>query len=162
MEKKDVKKGSVSAIFISRAKGTGRERISSGVFRENHGLEGDAWSGPGDRQVVILTQEVRQAVENDSRKGICFSRFKETLQIRGVPADLIEKGTRMSIGEVLIEVSRKGKSCFPDCEIVQSGSICAMKKNALFARILQTGQISEGDSVILLGTKHDECASSLI
>lgn len=150
MDEKHMKNATVSALFISRGKGTPRERISQGIFRENHGLEGDAWSGPGDRQLVILSQEARQAVEQDSRNGLCFSHFHETLQIGGIPFERIEKGMRIKIGEVLIEVSRKGKSCFPDCEIVQSGAICDLRKNAVFARILQTGKISEGDPVHLI------------
>lgn len=149
MENSNSNEGFVSALYISREKGQPRDRISQGFFREDHGLEGDAWSGPGDRQVVILSKKARLSVEDDIRNGLCYPRFKETLQICGVLMNQLVEGSRLEIGDVLLEISRIGKSCFSECEIVQSGSICAMKKNALFARVLKEGIISEGDSVTL-------------
>ncbi len=142
-------KGSVSALFISREKGQSRERIESGFFRQDHGLEGDSWSAPGERQVVLLSKERRDAVTEDSRVGLCYNRFHETLQFTGLPLEEAETGTRFRAGEALLEITRTGKRCFPECKIVRSGAVCPLKKGAVFARVLESGRIAAGDPVAL-------------
>ena len=141
--------GFVSALYISRAKGEPREQIRQGRFLAGHGLEGDAWSGPGDRQVVILTRRARLDVEEDIRHGLCYPRFKETLQLDGLPAAAFPVGERFRAGEALLEVAARGKRCFAECEIVLAGAVCSMRKNAVFARVLETGVIAVGDAVVL-------------
>jgi MOSC domain-containing protein YiiM len=139
--------GTVSAIYISRAKGQPREEIPRGQFLLNHGLDGDAWSGPGDRQVLMLTKKARQDVDADTRNGLCYSRFKETLQIEELPLENFPLGTQLRAGEAVFEIAEKGKRCFPECEIIRSGSRCALKRNAVFLRVLQSGSVSVGDPV---------------
>ena len=140
----------VSALYISREKGKPRVQIEEGLFKKDHGLEGDVRSGAGGRQVVMLSRSVRMGVDNDSRRGLCFSRFKETLQIDGSVSETLFPGVKFKVGEAVLEITGKGKRCFPECEIVQSGAQCGLKSGVLFARVLQTGTVHRDDAVQIL------------
>ena len=142
--------GFVSAIYISTEKGSSRKEISCGDFKAGHGLEGDAWSGPGDRQVVILSRKRRLAVEEDIRNGLCYPKFMETLQIDGLLIETFSVGTRFQAGEAVMEISRVGKRCFKECEVVQSGAVCSLSRGAVFARVLQPGRVCRDDEVRIL------------
>lgn len=140
--------GRVSGLFISRAKGAPREALARGFFRVDHGLEGDAWSGPGDRQVLLLSEEARRAVTEDPREGLCFARFKETLQVEGFPLAELPVGGRFQAGGAVFETAAKGKRCFPECGIIRDGGpCCALKGAALFARVVREGFTGPGDPV---------------
>ncbi len=148
---KDSPSGYVSALYISKEKGHPREEIREGYFKENFGLEGDSWSGAGDRQVVILSRKRRLDVEDDIRNGLCFPRFKETLQVDGIPLEEYAPGTQFQAGEALLEIAGVGKRCFGECEVIQSGGeVCSLKKGAVFARVLKSGMIRKNDGVKIL------------
>ena len=147
--------GFVSALFLSQEKGTPRQEISEGYFKSDHGLEGDAWSGPGDRQVVILSHRRRQDVLDDIRNGLCYSKFMETLQVAELALEECPVGTQFSAGEAVLEITRVGKRCFKECEVVQSGSFCSLRKGAVFARVLQSGKIRRDDRIKILQTNPE-------
>ena len=59
----------------------------------------------------------------------------------------LAEGTRFSAGDVLMEVTEFNKRCFPECKIIQSGSVCVLLENVLIARVVKTGKMSVGDMV---------------
>jgi len=140
----------VSGIFIKRKKEDLREECPGGRFLENFGLEGDINSGEGPRQVCLLRKEDREAFEQDTRDGLCFKRFRETLQIEGLSPGALEKGSILQIGEARLRVTIKGKKCWPDCRIIQAGEICSLAGTVRFLEVIRTGKILKGDAVILL------------
>ncbi len=148
-------RGFVSALFLSKEKGTPRLEIPEGYFRSEYGLEGDAWSGPGDRQVVILSQRRRQDVLDDVRNGLCYPKFMETLQVGGLALEACSIGTKFLAGEALMEITGVGKRCFKECEVVQSGSVCSLRKGAVFARVIQSGRIRRDDDIQILQTNPE-------
>lgn len=139
--------GHVSAIFIKKEKDSPRQEISEGEFKENYGLVGDVNSAEGPRQVCLLRKEDRDLVTADSRNGLCFGRFLETVQIEGIPLETLTKDNWFRIGDAILKVTVIGKKCWPDCEIIQSKSTCALPKAARFMGVLESGIIRVGDEV---------------
>jgi len=140
----------VTALYLCREKGVPRMDIEEGLFRTDHGLEGDCYSRPGDRQVTLLDARARRMTDEDTREGLCYARFRETLQLGGLSLKDLPAGTRIRAGEVLLEISAKGKRCFPECAILQTGVKCALAEGAAFARVLEGGRIRKGDPVEIL------------
>jgi hypothetical protein len=66
--------GKVLAINISGRKGVMKTETPEAVLRENHGIEGDAHSGPGIRQVSLLANEsvdkIRDRIDLDLQKTL--------------------------------------------------------------------------------------------
>lgn len=143
----DQKTGVVREIRISREKGRPREEVSEGFFQAGCGLRGDSHSGPGERQVVILGIEGRQRLADSPGEGLCFRKFKETLSTAGIDLFRLERGTRIRIGESVQEISRTGKDCYPECELVRADRPCALSREVVFTRVVVSGTVRKEDPV---------------
>ncbi len=143
----------VTALFIKKEKDNPREEIESGLFVVGRGLEGDLYSGDvdPDRQICVLRREDREAVDADLREGLCFSRFTETLRIEGLELDDLSPGRKLRIGGMTAEVRKRGKRCWPECEIVKTKEPpCALRKGALFMAVIEAGEVRKGDKIVLV------------
>ncbi len=143
--------GKVEAILISREKKTPRIEIDKGVFTQNYGLEGDAYSKEGeDRQVTILSLDGRERVENDTRDGLCFRRFIETVRISGIDMDDLKPKMILRMGKALFEVTKYRKKCYPECGIIKTRTTCALVADARFLKVIQSGIVKKGDTVEMI------------
>ena len=146
-ENHQVNSGTVREIRISREKGRPREEIPEGYFQAGFGLRGDSHSGPGERQVVILGIEARRRLADSSGEGLCFRRFKETISTAGIDLSRLEAGAGVRIGESVQEISRTGKDCYPECELVRAEQPCALSREVVFTRVIVSGTVRKGDPV---------------
>jgi len=116
----------------------------------NVGIEGDYHRG-GDRQVSLLSAEVRQWVDAQAQEGLCFRRFRENMlidgSIDGMALDQIESGMLLSVGSAVLRVSGRGKRCFDECALFAKGIPCRLSQCACFAAVTQSGIVRIGDSV---------------
>ncbi|MBA7622374.1 hypothetical protein ES703_29751 [subsurface metagenome] len=80
------------------------------MFRPDHGIEGDAHAGPWHRQVSLLANE---DIETMRGKGIEIScgDFAENITTEGTELAALPIGTRLHLGEVVLEVTQIGKEC---------------------------------------------------
>ena len=143
--------GEVTKIYLCKVKKEPRIEVEEGMFLKNFGLEGDAYSETGvDKQVTVFFDEGRDSLSDEPFSGLCFPRFLETIQIRGIEADGFKTDTEIQVGEVVLKVSKPRKKCYSECEIIQDGRHCALSRDVRFCRVLQTGTIRKGDSVSIL------------
>lgn len=146
------KTGKVLEIYISREKGRPREAIGEGLFRRDFGLVGDAYSGNKDRQVCLIGIEGKEKLEQVKNDGLCIKRFKETITTQGIKLYKFKVGTRIRIGESLMEISRVGKSCFLECSIIKTGKRCSLSNEVVFANVIKGGIIKKGDNIKIILT----------
>ena len=59
-------------------------------------------------------------------------------------------GTRLEIGEALLEVTQIGKECHAHCAIRQQVGDCVMPREGIFAIVLKEGTIRSGDTITVL------------
>ena len=116
------------------------------------GPAGDAYGGPGDRQIVLLGNEEIESLKKDRVLGLCIDRFVPNISISGSFQNLI-KGQKYSIGEAEILISNISKKCHDVCRLrIEEKRICLLPKTARFASILKGGQICINDSVELISS----------
>lgn len=139
--------GVVRELRISRGKGRPRQEIAEGYFQAGSGLRGDSHSGPGERQVVILGTEARRRLADSPGEGLCFRKFKETISTAGIDLSRRPAGTRVRIGESVQEISRTGKDCYPECDLVRADRPCALSREVVFTRVVVSGTVRKGDPV---------------
>ncbi|HET6477811.1 MAG TPA: MOSC domain-containing protein [Dehalococcoidales bacterium] len=138
----------VVAVCTSKKKGTRKQPIAEGQFKEEHGLVGDAHAGVlPNRQVSLLALE-----SIDKMRGLGLELhpgdFAENITIEGIDICKLPVGTRLSIGEdVLLEISQIGKECHTACAIRRQVGQCIMPEEGVFARVLKGGRIRPGDKV---------------
>jgi len=136
----------VVAVCISKNKGERKTPVESVELREEHGIVGDAHAGDWHRQVSLLAQE---SIEKMRRLGLDVDSgdFAENITTRGIDLPSLPVGTRLTVGDVLMEVTQIGKECHTRCAIFHQAGDCVMPKEGIFARVLRGGLVRPGDRI---------------
>jgi MOSC domain-containing protein YiiM len=140
----------VIAVNISEKKGVVKHPIEKGYFKENYGLDGDAHAGSWHRQVSLLGVESIEKMKVSGLNGLCTGKFAENLTTEGIVLFEIPVGTKIKIGEVVMEVTQIGKECHLGCEIRDLVGDCVMPREGIFTRILTGGWIKPGDEIDII------------
>ena len=140
---------SVVAVCISERKGTQKHEVPEIQLKIDHGIVGDAHAGNWHRQVSLLAQESvekMKAVFPDIPVGA----FAENILTEGLTLYTLPVGTRLRVGEVLLEVTQIGKECHAHCAIRQQVGDCVMPREGIFAIVLREGTVRSGDTITVL------------
>lgn len=139
---------SVVAVCKSKKKGTKKESVAQGLFKEDYGLIDDAHADcQTNRQVSLL------AIESiDKMQGLGLNLgpgdFAENITTEGVDLFHLPIGTKIFVGgEVILEVTQIGKECHAACAIRRQVGKCIMPEEGVFARVVEGGLVKPGDRV---------------
>lgn len=143
-------KGKVLSINISEKKGTPKTKINPGVLIEDFGFEGDAHAGKWHRQVSLLAKESIDKSKGLPTDGLCHGVFAENITTEGIELFTIPVGTKLKIGECVIEISQIGKECHEGCAIQKLVGKCVMPREGVFATVLKGGKVFEGDEIEII------------
>lgn len=138
--------GKLMHVCISAKKGIAKHEVPSANFLVEYGMEGDAHAGEWHRQVSLLAH---LDIEFMRAKGLTLmpGAFGENLVIDGINTDELGVGSRLRIGEVLLELTQIGKVCHSHCAIYYTTGDCIMPRTGLFARVLEGGELAPGSPV---------------
>lgn len=137
--------GRVVGLFLSPRHGLAMKPHRQAQARENHGLEGDTHARPDSpRQVLLLESETLEEF------GLAPGALKENIVTAGIRLAGLSAGTRLRIGDALLEVTIDCAPCvFVDS--VQTGLREKIRgRRGTLARVVQSGAIRVGDPVGLL------------
>ena len=139
---------SVVAVCTSKKKGTKKEAIAEGLFKEDYGLIGDAHADcQTNRQVSLLAIESIDKMRHLSLK-LSPGDFAENITVEGIDLCRLPIGTRILVGdEVILEVTQIGKECHAACAIRRQVGQCIMPEEGVFARVIQGGSVRPEDKV---------------
>ena len=139
----------VIAVCISEKKGTMKHPVDSVQLKKEHGIIGDAHAGNWHRQVSLLADK---SVEKMRAKfpDIPIGAFAENILTEGIELCTLPIGTKLRIGETLVEVTQIGKECHADCAIRQQVGDCVMPREGIFAIVLEEGIVKAGDIIDIL------------
>jgi Uncharacterized protein conserved in bacteria len=139
--------GKVYDLKISEKKGTAKKSTETALLIQDDGIQGDIHRGDSKRQVSFFTFEGMQKLESTEIKGLCTERFWGNITTEGIQFSKLTAGTKLKIGETIIEITNKGKKCFIECELVQNGLNCTIPMETAFGKILKGGCIHIGDRI---------------
>jgi len=136
--------GTITAVCISEKKGTAKRPVDSARLLVQQGLEHDAHAGNGHRQVSLLSLE---RIEEFRARGaiVRYGDFGENLVVAGIDFANLPVGTRLAIGDALLEISQIGKECHTPCAIYRAMGECIMPTQGVFAAVLRGGSVRAGD-----------------
>ncbi|MCL2662994.1 MAG: MOSC domain-containing protein [Oscillospiraceae bacterium] len=138
---------SVIAVCISNIKGITKTSVPDVYVKADYGIEGDAHAGEGHRQVSLLAVESTDRLRSkisDLEAGV----FAENILTSGICLHELPIGTKLFIGETILEVTQIGKECHNEgCAIKQQTGECVMPREGIFASVLQGGMIRPGDGI---------------
>ena len=141
--------GKVLSVNISEKKGTPKKQVDPGVLIENYGLEGDAHAGKWHRQVSLLAKESIEKAKNGPTNGLCHGVFAENITTEGIELYTLPVGTRLQVGECILEISQIGKECHEGCAISKLVGQCVMPREGVFAVVLKGGTVRAGDEILV-------------
>jgi len=136
----------VLAVCISENKGERKKPVEAVELRENHGIVGDAHAGDWHRQVSLLAQE---SIDKMRALGLDVTAgdFAENITTSGIDLVSLPIGSRLQIGETLLEVTQIGKECHTRCAIFYQAGDCVMPKEGIFVKVISGGTIRPGDGI---------------
>lgn len=108
--------GKIITVCTSANKGERKKNIGSARLLVGLGLAGDAHAGFAHRQVSLLALE---SIEMMRQAGLDVNPgdFAENLTTMGLQLPQLPVGTRLKIGDAVLEVSQIGKECHQRCAI---------------------------------------------
>ncbi|HXE97245.1 MAG TPA: MOSC domain-containing protein [Dongiaceae bacterium] len=136
----------VVAVCISEKKGERKKPVEAVTLRENHGIVGDGHAGDWHRQVSLLAQE---SIDKMRAMGLDVTAgdFAENITTSGIDLVALPIGSRLQVGETLLEVTQIGKECHTRCAIYYQAGDCVMPKEGIFAKVITGGTIKPGDTI---------------
>jgi len=162
-------KGKVVSVNMSQKKGVSKVPVQETELREDWGLVGDVHAGPGKRQVSLLALEAilrqRETLLSEGKScpkahgvEIGPGAFAENLTTEGLPLAELPVGTRLKVGEAVLEITRIGKECHTRCAIYKLLGDCVMPREGVFARVIRGGKVRPGMEVVVYegGHTHDK------
>gem|GEM_PF-227797 len=151
------------------AKGAPGEVVQSARLFAKLGMEGDFHATGGERQLSLLSWEERQWMDNQAEPGLCFDRYKENILFDvALPPPARVPGTRLAVGEAVLETSDGGKQCFDQCPLFGQGRPCLLAERSFFAKVarggvVQTGDYAEVEKAVSNGLTHfDESGNAVM
>jgi MOSC domain-containing protein YiiM len=141
--------GKIVAVCTSANKGERKKNVGSCRLLTDLGLEGDAHAGFAHRQVSLLALE---SIEKMRRMGLDVNPgdFAENITTTELTLTELPIGTRLKIGNALLEVSQIGKECHQRCAIYYQAGDCVMPKEGIFAIVRAGDTVSVGDAIEVL------------
>lgn len=142
--------GEVIAVCTSPLKQTRKINVKECLVKENHGLVGDAHSSSQThRQVSLLAQESIDKMR-DMGLDVHPGDFAENITTTGIELIAIPIGTRIQVGDCIMEITQIGKECHNRCAIYLQAGDCIMPREGIFARAISGGKVKTGDKVRIL------------
>jgi MOSC domain-containing protein YiiM len=146
--------GEVLAVNISEKRGEKKHDIGEAYLTVGCGIEADAHHGTWHRQVSLLSLS---SFEKMRKMGadVVYGDFAENIAVGGMDVATLPIGTRLRLGEALVEVTQIGKECHnKGCAIKQQVGTCVMPLEGIFARVLESGWVRSGDQVEIVQGKN--------
>jgi len=148
--------GRVVSVNISERKTMRKPAGECGTMIFDRGFEGDAHAGDWHRQVSLLAIE---SIDKMREKGLDVGPgdFAENVTTEGVDLMALPVGSRLKVGEALVEISQIGKVCHTKCAIYYQAGDCVMPKEGIFAVVREPGDVKVGDAVEVISIGDGTC-----
>ncbi len=98
----------------------------------------------------MLGDESIDKLRGKINKELVPGIFAENITTQGITLYELPIGTKLSIGEVIMEVTQIGKECHKGCEIMKTTGECVMPREGIFAQVLEEGWIEPGDEISVI------------
>jgi molybdenum cofactor synthesis domain-containing protein len=144
--------GKVISVNISERKGTIKHPVEQIELKINHGIVNDAHAGDWHRQVSLLDLSSFDKMHNRASVELKPGIFAENITTEGVDLWHLPIGTRLEIGETLLEITQIGKECHRHCQVFQQVGDCVMPREGIFVKVIKEGTVRAGQDIKIVPT----------
>lgn len=153
-------RGTVTSVNVSQRKGTRKAPVASVHLDADYGVSGDAHAGDWHRQVSFLAEE-SIAVAQERGLDVKEGDFAENITTEGLALKEMPLGTRLRVGDALVEVSQIGKVCHRKCAIYYLAGDCIFPREGIFGWVVEPGDVKAGDAVEVVEVGEGEVHRAL-
>ncbi len=143
-------RGKVISVNISEKKGTPKTPVPEIRLKLHHGIVGDAHAGDWHRQISLLAVESVDTMRALSPVPLDPGVFAENINTADIDLRHLPVGSRLRIGQTVVEVTQIGKECHNDCAIKKAVGRCVMPTEGIFAIVVKEGTVRAGDEIEVL------------
>ena len=140
----------VISVNISLRKGQQKHPVDTIELKLRHGIVGDAHAGNWHRQISLLAEESIDTMRKVCPLPLTAGVFAENINTRGIDLKHLPVGTRLRIGEAVVQITQIGKECHSDCAIKQAVGRCVMPTDGVFAVVVTEGRVRAGNKIEIL------------
>lgn len=133
---------SIKKIFLKTQKGGNKLCIAECMLDEE-GIDGFT---KGDKAVSLLDINAFFSIENNN-ESFCARKFYANFITEGLDYSELKIGTRINVGDGVIEITQVGKQCFEECDLLISNKPCLLRNNCAFAKIIKIGKVKIGSAI---------------
>lgn len=149
-----MKEASVLSVNISEKRGEKKHNVGEAHLKANFGIDIDAHAGDWHRQVSLLSLSSFEKMRNLGA-DVNYGDFAENITVEGIDVATLPVGTKLKVGETLMELTQIGKECHnKGCAIKQQVGTCVMPIEGVFTRVLEGGWVRVGDKVEILNNQN--------
>ncbi len=141
---------SIVSVNISEKKGTIKHPVESIQLRIGLGIEGDAHAGDWHRQVSLLDLSSFDKMSNKATVELKPGIFAENITTEGIDLWSLPIGTKLEIGDALLEITQIGKECHRHCQVFRQVGDCVMPREGIFAVVLREGELKAGQALKII------------
>lgn len=140
----------IVSINTSAAKGERKKPVGKAELKPELGIVGDGHAGKWHRQVSLLATE---SIGKIRARGLDVGPgdFAENITTAGMDLPALPVGTRLRLGEAVVEVTQIGKKCHSRCEIYRQAGDCVMPREGIFVKVIAGGIVRDGDGIDIDG-----------
>jgi MOSC domain-containing protein YiiM len=148
----DVDLGTVVSIHVAKATKLPMRAVDSVVAEAGSGLVGDRYHGSKHRHVTVQSAPALAEASRDLGAPVDPGATRRNVTISGGPVPG-RPGTRVRMGEALLEVVRPAAPCRLMDDVIGPGAMKALHaRGGTVFRILEGGAIRVGDPVVREGS----------
>jgi MOSC domain-containing protein YiiM len=147
----DVDLGTVLAIHVAKATKLPMRPVESVVAEAGAGLVGDRYHGSRHRHVTVQSAVALADAGHDLGAPVAPGDTRRNITVSGGPVPG-RPGTRVRMGEALLEVVRPAAPCRLMDDLIGPGAMKALHaRGGTVFRILEGGVVRVGDPVVREG-----------
>jgi molybdopterin adenylyltransferase len=138
----------IISVNISREKGTLKKPCKT-VKIGMEGIVDDAHAGSWHRQISLLSKESIDEFAGITGREYLPGEFAENLTLSGMKMNECRLGDIIEGQSVKLMITQIGKRCHGGgCAVYKESGACVMPKEGIFAKVIKTGELSEGETLI--------------
>jgi MOSC domain-containing protein YiiM len=118
--------------------------VASARALENLGLEGDRHAKPDSKRQVLLIE-----TETLERFGLRVGEVKENITTRGIALMNLPVGTRLRVGDAILEITGVCHPCERMEELRPGLRETLSGQRGMLARVAQSGTLHVGDAILV-------------
>lgn len=150
----DTVRGKLTGVYVGSRKGEAKSAARQAELVPGHGLRGDSHAGGDpDRQVSLFSTEVLDALKAEGF-AISPETISANLLIEKIGLDSLKPGTRLRVGETLIEIVEPRRPCRSITRIDNRLPRMLYGKCGQLGRILEGGTVRSGDEIEIMADER--------